>query len=231
MDQPRSRDYIFEMVSILEDWLQKNIKAKTTLPYAMIRLAQVAVSALDVKLTSLDTPNNLSKQREAEILALFKKLLLSNLQRRLQKPEKLKSDDDTRCMSLHSTIDALDALGVSEDDLADVQVDIRQSLIPLKEFNAELEKRLEGFIIECCPKGLDATPSSLLGGDPASSLGRESIQKKVLAITERMTEADKLRLVDSLLSEGFAGSNSLDKLFALRHAIVSCEGEFECYIF
>jgi hypothetical protein len=222
MDQPRSRDYILEMVPTLVEWLQKYSKAKTVPPYAMIRLAQVAVSALGAKLNLVDTTGNLSKQSEAGIVSSLKDLLLSNLRRRLQRPEKLKDDDDNRCMSLYSTMDALDALGVSKDDLTDLQ-----ALVPLKEFNTELKIRLETFITEYCPKGLDAIPSILLRGDPSSSLGRRFIQKKVQAVTGGMSETERLSLVGTLLDEGSADSNGLDKLLALRYAIAGCEGKSE----
>jgi hypothetical protein len=214
------------MVPALVEWLQKYSKAKTAPPYAMIRLAQVAVSALGAKLNLVEPTCNLSKQSEGVVSSL-KDLLLSNLRHRLQKPEKLRDDDCNRCMSLYSTMDALDALGVGQDDMMDLQAHMEQALIPLGEFNTELKMRLETFITEYYPKGLDVIPSILLRGDPSSSLGRKSIQKKVQAVTGSMSETERLRLVGTLLDEGFADSNGLGKLLALRYAIANCEGKSE----
>lgn len=194
----------------------------------MIRLAQTAILALSDKAAPFD---DLSKQKVAEITIMFKSLLLSNLQRQLQKPKHFKINDWNRSMSLHSTMDALDALGVCEDHLANLLTDIKQVLILLQDLNPELKQRLEVFITLHCPKGLNGPPRSLLNGDPKTSVGRISIRRMSQAMTERMTEAERLQLVHALLGEGILDSTSLGILVALRNVIISCEGMYETIAF
>jgi hypothetical protein len=224
IDQPKSLDYIQGVKEALESWLQVNRRTKKVPSYAMIRLVQVVITIWRTKGTSSDDFSMALTETTEELSAIFRSLLLSNLQRRLQKPEKLIQDDDERCMSLYSTMDALDALNVGESDLVNLQVDIMSTLDSLKEWNSELGKRFELFLTEHYPGVFGEPPKRLLKGDVTTVTGREAIRRKSMAMTKRMTELEKLQLVTDLLEE-VGDAQALDKLLALKHVIASCEGE------
>lgn len=224
IDQPKSRDYIQGTKGALENWLQVNRKTKKVPSYAMIRLVQVVITVWRTKGTSSDDFSMALKDTAEELSGTFRGLLLSNLQQRLQKPEKLTQDDNERCLSFYSTMDALDAIDVGEGDFINMQVDVISTLNSLKELNSELGKRLELFMTEHYPAVFGEPPKRLLKGDVTTIAGREAIRRKAMAMTKRMTEPEKLQLVTDLLEE-VGAANALDKLLALKHVIASCEGE------
>jgi hypothetical protein len=224
IDQPKSLDYIQDVKEALENWLQVNRKAKKVLSYAMIRLVQVVIMVWRTKGTSSDEFSLALKKTTEELLATFRGLLLSNLQRRLQKPEKLTEEGDERCMSLYSTMDALDAIDVGESDLVNLQVDTMSTLASLKELNAELGKRLELFMTEHYPAAFGEPLKTLLGGDVTTVAVRHAIQKKAMTMTKGMTEPERLQLVTDLLEE-VGNAQALDKLLTLKYVINSCEGQ------
>jgi nucleolar pre-ribosomal-associated protein 2 len=191
----------------------------------MVRLVQVVMAAWIARGASSDDFSNEFRNTTKEFMATFRMLLLSNLKRRLQKPEKLTNDDNYRCMSLYSTLDALDVVGVNDGDLADLQIDPRIALVSLDEWNTELEKRFEVFVYEHHWIKFDELSMISLGGDITSLTGRQAIRKKAKAVTEYMSELEKLQLVIRMLDEQ-ADEHALDKLLALKHVIVTCEGQF-----
>lgn len=217
------------MKEALGNWLQVN--CKTEVPsYAMIRLMQVVLAVWRTKCTYSDEFSMTLKETTEEFSATFRGLLLCNLQRRLQKTEKLTQDDEERCMSLYSTMDALDVIDVGESDLVDLDIDTRSGLDSLKELNPELRNRFELFMIEHYPEIYGESPERLLKGAVGTVAGREAIRRKARAMTQRMTEPEKLQLVSDLLEE-VGDAQALDKLLALKHVIAGCEGELAKLIF
>jgi hypothetical protein len=208
----------------LEKWFKDSVKTKKALSYGMIRLVQVVMTAWRARGASSDGFSTEFRETTEEFTAMFRDLLLSNLKRRLQKPEKLSNDDDDRCMSLYSTMDALDAIGATSSDLADLQINVGAALVSLNEWNLKLEKRFEVFVIEHHWVRLDEHPTISLGGDTTSVTGRRAIRKKVKAVTEQMPELEKLQLAIHMLDE-LADESAVDKLLALKHVIVNCEGQ------
>jgi hypothetical protein len=225
IDQPKSILYIQGVKEVLENWLQVNRKTKKALSYAMIRLVQVVITVWRTKRTSSDVFSTTLKATTEELSATFKALLLSNLQRCLQNPETLTKDDGERCMSLYSTMDALGAIDVAGNDLANLQIDTMSTLDCLKELNLELYKRFELFMTEHYPQVFSEPLKQLLRGDVAAFNGREAIRRKALAMTKQMAELEKAQLVDDLLEE-VKDEQALDKLLALKHVISSCKGKF-----
>jgi hypothetical protein len=207
----------------LGNWLQVNRKTKKVPSYAMIRLIQVVLAVWRTKGTYSDEFSMTLKETTEEFSVTFRDLLLCNLQRRLQKTEKLTQDDDERCMSLYSTMDALDVINVGESDLVNLDVDTRSTLDSLKELNLELGNRFELFMIEHYPGVFGEPPERLLKGAVGTVAGREAIRRKARATTQRMTEPKKLQLVSDLLEE-VGDAQALDKLLALKHVIAGCEG-------
>lgn len=225
IDQPKSIIYIQGVKEALENWLQVNRETKKALSYGMIRLVQVVITVWRTKCTSSDEFSTTLKTTTEELSATFKALLLSNLQRRLQNPEMLTKDDGERCMSLYSTMDALDAIDVAGNDLVNLQIDTMSTLDYLKELNPELCKRFELFMTEHYPQVFGEPLKQLLRGDVTAFNGREAIRRKALAMTKQMAELEKAQLVDDLLEE-VRDEQALDKLLALKHVIGSCEGKF-----
>jgi hypothetical protein len=223
IDQPKSREYIQGAKDALENWLQVNRKTKRVPSYATIRLVQVVITVWRTKATSVDGFLMALKETAEKFSATFKGLLLSNLQRCLQKPEKLAQDNDEHCLSLYSTMDALDAFDAGEGDLVKMQINVISTLDLLKELNSELGKRLELFMTEHYPAVFGEPPKRLLKGDITTIAGREVIRRKAVAMTKRMTEPEKLQLVTDLLEE-VGDAQALDKLLALKHVIANCEG-------
>ncbi len=225
VDQQKSLDYIQGAKESLGNWLKINRRTKKVLSYAMIRLVQVVLMVWKAKCTSSDNLSAELKESVEEFSATFGGLLLSNLQWLLQKPKKLTQDGDERCLSLYSTMDALDAVDPAESGLGDLQVDTISTLNSLQEVNPELGKRFELFMTEHYPGVFGEPRRKVLKGDVATVTGREAIRRKAIALTKRMTESGKLQLVTDLLEE-VGDEDSLDTLLALKHVIDSCEGEF-----
>jgi hypothetical protein len=228
MEQPKSRTYLAEAIETLRTWFKKNSKAKTTLLFSTTSLAQVVVSIFGRKADSLDTAKILSKDKSAELVIAFKKALLANLSKLLEKPKKFKKEDDDRAMSLHCTIDALEMLAVQDEDLEETKEDAQSFISIVRDLDADLSVRVETFFLEHSVGAISDSPSNLLGGDLSSSSGRRAIQKMAVAMTEDMTEKYKLRLLNELLDDAFGDASKLDKLLAARHVIVACEGTLFC---
>jgi hypothetical protein len=142
VDQPKSREYIYEMISIVEEWIEANIKAKKVPSFAMIGLVQVVISVLGTKALVLNTSNIANEQKLAELQSSYRELLSRNLRRRLEKPEKLKDKNDERTMSLYKTMDAFDAIGTTQHEIADLRI---ASIIGRKAIKREVLATTEGL--------------------------------------------------------------------------------------
>lgn len=216
------------MRDAIEKWFQDSRKSKKPLSYAMIRLVQIVMTAWKNRGASSD---GFSLRETTEVFtATFRALLLSNLKRLLQKPEKLRNDDNDQCMSLYSTTDALDAIGVTDNNLTGLEIDATATLISLNKFNSMLEMRFEVFVIEHRWIRFNEHPKISLGGDVTSVIGRQAIKRKAKAVTEQMTEFEKLQFVTRMLDQ-MANEHALERLLALKHVIASCEGQLVPLIF
>ncbi len=210
------------MISIIREWLQTNCKAKSVPAYSMITLLKINTSMLVTGSIPLDALGIIRKEDQDDLRISYKLFLFSNIRRRLQKPDKLQKDNDEQCMSLYSTIDALETIDITPSELKDLQVKIRSFIATLKESKNKLAERLEMFIHEG-QWDADGWPLSSFDGIVTSLEGRLAIQKRVLAMSGQMTDLEKLRIVHSLLKEVLPDGQSLAQLLAIRHFIDSCE--------
>jgi hypothetical protein len=121
-------------------------------------------------------------------------------------------------------MDALDVIGVTDGDLAELRIDPRVALESLIDWNSELEKRFEVFIYEHHWIKFNDLSITSLGGDVTTFTGQQAIWKKAKAVTEQMSELEKLQLVIRMLDE-LADQQALDKLLALKQVVLSCEGQ------
>jgi hypothetical protein len=198
--------------------------------YAMISLVNAASSALNSKEIALEALDIVEKKKLRELQNSFRKLLLRNIARRLEKSEKLASDDDIHTMSLSSSLNALDAAEVEQNDLVNLESLIKLAIASLLKLNEKLARRLELFMLKHDEKTSKEVSAEMLRGDiasfgdVASVDGRRVILQKVLAISKCMTEPQKLGLATKLLQYGKSDALKLDNLLAFRHLITGCEG-------
>jgi hypothetical protein len=198
--------------------------------YAMISLVKAASSALNSKEIALETLDIVEKKKLRELQNSFRKLLLCNIERQLEKLEKLANDDDKRTMSLSSSLNALDAVEVEQNDLVNLHSLTRPAIVSLRELNEKLARRLELFMLKHDEKTSRGVSAEILRrdiasfGDVASVDGRQAILQKILAISKSMTDPQKLGLATKLLQYGESDTLNLDNLLAFRHLITGCEG-------
>lgn len=230
VDQPKSREYIYEMISIVEEWIEANIKAKKVPSFAMIGLVQVVISVLGTKALVLNTSNIANEQKLAELQSSYRELLSRNLRRRLEKPEKLKDKNDERTMSLYKTMDAFDAIGTTQYEIADLRMNYKSFTSTLMEINPKLRHRFELFMFEH-DKTIDRSSFHVSKGEIASIIGRKAIKREVLATTEGLAEPDRLQLASRILADTLEGDKSIENLLALRHVIASCESKFHAPLY
>lgn len=198
--------------------------------YAMISLAKVAFSGLNSKEIALETLDIVEKKKLRELQNSFRKLLLRNIERRLEKLEKLANNDGKRTMSLCSCLNALDSVEVEQDDLVNLQSLAKPAIVSLRELDETLARRLELFMLKHEENPFrEISIETIRGditsfGDIASVDGRQAILQKVLAISKSMTEPQKLGLATKLLQCGKSDIPKPGNLLAFRHLITSCDG-------
>lgn len=219
------------MLDILDQWTKDNVKAKEPPPSTMIRLFEVILVSLSNKITHLESLNVLTGQKLVAFQSSFKKLLVKNFTRLLQKPKKLKRDDDARSMSFTSTVAALRTVQLEKEDMELLLNTVEeQSIVSLEANNAGLGRMAKAYIFEQISSAFaGATAAENLGGALFSSLERQAIHFKASSFAGQLDEDGKLTLAAQLLENGLANKESLDKLLAFKDVIMSCEGMFESH--
>ena len=212
------------MVVIVRKWIEKYSKSKTVPPFAMIRLTQVVVISLVNKSDSLESAGHQQSALE-DVVRMYRELLLSIIERRLQKPEKLTKDDGPSAMAVYCALSALNVIGMSNAASDSVTAALAVGTPTLRDINPVLSICLETFLDELTPENFDAHSIDILAdGEITSTAGRHSIQTRVETITKNLSEHEKLRLVDIVLQKSLGSSENLNLLLTLWHAISACEG-------
>jgi hypothetical protein len=153
----------------------------------------------------------------------FKTSYIANLRRLLQKPAKLKKENDFRSMSLYNTIRALEkpVFEVQPGSLAHLYNDAVLCAKDIEERIPGLASQIRTLFIAHVPEASEAPQYNILDEDVTTSAGRMSIKKKIEAQMKGMGDEKKREALSAILPESL---EHLDKLLAVRYILESCEG-------
>lgn len=210
------------MVTIMRTWLHTNCKAKSVPPYSIITLLKISMTMLATGSVPLDVTGVFQKKDQDDLMISYKHFLFFNLRHRLRKPEKLQKTEDEECMSLSSTLEALEVIDMTQSDIKDLQAYIGPVISPLKKSQNRLAERLEMFLGRW---DVDRWALSSFDDIVTSLEGRLNIRKWVLAASNQMTNLEKLRVVNRLLKEVVPDGRKLTQLLTIRQFIDSYEGK------
>jgi hypothetical protein len=218
IDQPGSQEYIAEAINYIKGQKQNSEgKGKQKWNLASISLFQVVLSALLIKVATLEDLGIISRHELEGIVDSFKDSLLIQLRSLLKKPE-------MAGLKLLSTIDALSILGVDGAKLAEFIDDAKSFIASLPETEHEVAARLEIFIAVHSRDPVGELLDTELKGDTATIYGRQGIVEKASALTTGKSEQEKLVLLKSTFGVNLEGLLQLDKALAARHIISACKG-------
>jgi hypothetical protein len=198
----------------------------------MITLWKAVFSALNAKAIPSEAVDILGNGKIEALRNSFRKLLLQNMKRLLQKPVKLTTGDGKRKFSLLSTLNALGSIGVEEKGLVDLLNLVKPAIVTLLELDSRLGRRLEVFMLEHDEETFNEVSTQMLHGnigpfgDVTSIDGRQAVVRKIQAMSKRMNETRKLQLAVRLLENEQPEKLKLENLLATRHLIASCGGGF-----
>jgi hypothetical protein len=231
LDQARDRAYISEALDHLKKETKKNkIDGKTPKKkwcFSLVTLFEVVLTALRTKKTILNDLNIISNKDLARIVDKFNGSLLEQLQNLLQKPKKFMKagKGDQMILSLDATIEALAAMDVDEANLAELADGVNTLISSLNETQQALAMRLETFMTSHA-----LNPSKSLRqnseDEPSTVFGRQSIEEKANALTVEKNQVEKLEILKSMCERSSSPLTQLDRLFAAKIIIFSCDGAF-----
>lgn len=223
MGQAKSDIFVKDVVDSLH-LRRTEDSSKSTIACGMIQLAEVVVSWLSTNEERVEKVEGISKQSILKTKSVFKEEFISNLRRLLERPAKLKKENDERSMSLYSTIRALEnpAFEIEAGSLSHLYDSAVTCAREVEESDPSLASQIKTLFIAHAPIASEVPQSKLLDEDVTTSMGRSSIKKKILVQTKNMDERKKHEMLSELLP---GSAENLDKLLAVRYVIEACEGE------
>jgi nucleolar pre-ribosomal-associated protein 2 len=227
LDQPRNCEYVLSALSHLRKKLKTKASSKQThqLNFALVALFEVLFETLEARGTQLDDLEIISRSKFSSLKEAFQICLLWQLENILVKAKKLSKSgkDSESLLTLRSIIDALIKSKVERSRLAKVFDEAKSFIASLDRTDIDIGRRLETFI-SIFTMSIDAeVVDSQFGGDISTVYGRQAIAEKTHQFIRLMDQHQKLELLSSLLESNWT---ELDKLWAIRHLIIGCEGLF-----
>lgn len=228
LDQLRNRGYTLDAMSHLQKKLKAKADTKKThkLDYALVALFDVLLGAFTAKETQLNDLSIISRADFISINASFKTCLLAQLEGLLAKTKKSSKPEKQaeKFLTIRSIVDALSKSRFDGSELANLVDAAKSFSASLDQTNMDVARRLETFISTSAQSAEVEVIDSHFGGDISTVSGRQAIVDKVHALIFRKDQSEKLALLRSLLRDNQVSLTQLDKLLALRHLIMDCEG-------
>lgn len=227
MDQERSRTYVAEVIGVMKDrFTSPAWPASSKNDFALVKLAQVVLSAFMIRVTMLADLSVLSGDEFIQLAVSAKEASLSSLTGMLLAYGDLKDMNSSASLFLSSTIDLLTIIGVEYSDLAALLPHASICVAHLSSTNIDLGLQLSTFFASQKAQVSDTTALKALPAvEPVTALGRLTIHKQVEAITEDMDHLSKEETLFELLQDRKPASR-LTNLLMLSDVIKTFDGNF-----
>lgn len=225
LDQPRNRDYASDAVNHLRKKLNIEVGSKKAhkLSFASVALFEVSFDILGARQTQLNELKIITKSDFSSLKETFQNSLLAQMQDQLIKTKKSSksSKQAGRMLLLRTTIDALARSDVEGKKVASAAAEAKTFAASLDGTDEDLVRRLEGFISKYTLSADSGVVETQLEGDVTTLYGRQALAEKTNEFIKSKDDCQKLALLHSSLSKDWA---QLDKIWAVRQIIISCEG-------
>ena len=227
LNQPRNREYILDALS----HLRKRLKPKSgdkmahKLNFAQIALFEILFEAFTIRGTQLNDSDVVSHSDFLSLQDAFQTMLLNQLESVLAKMKKSSKPGKKaeRSLMLRSTIDALTTSQVGQEKVARAVAEAKSFAASLKDTDIDLVRRLETFISVFTAYAKDEAVEAQFKGDVSTVNGRQALAETTFDFVKSKDQREKLALLHSSLIK-ISDWPQLDKLWAVRHLIISCEG-------
>ncbi|KAH7336464.1 Urb2/Npa2 family-domain-containing protein [Rhexocercosporidium sp. MPI-PUGE-AT-0058] len=221
VDQPRSSTYLSDAFKKIQRKANKAIeKKKHKMNFAVITMFEVALSAFHQKAAALHDLNIVRKDDLDSVTASFKDCILSQFKDLLPNLQKENANDTLLVLSI---IGALSTLGVDNSRLTGLEDVAAALVVSAGKTSNHFGERLQTFMVIHGPKADDSTFATQLSGSVTDVYSRESVIARTKAVTSKMSNDEKLELLQELLGEDLDGLTQLDTLLATRQVIISIE--------
>ena len=225
LDQPRNREYTLDAIR----HLQKRTIAKSDstkihkLNYALVALFEALLGVFTLRGDQLNDLAIITTADFASVKNSFKARLLAQLEQLLAKTKtSAKSHQRAeKSLTILSIIDALSKLEVTSADVAKLASAVESFTASYD--NADIKMRLDTFMYVRAAPAETGIVASQLGGNISTLYGRQAISEKVHALIAERNQAEKLEVIKYAFGDDLTGL-TLDKLQAVRHLVMACEG-------
>jgi nucleolar pre-ribosomal-associated protein 2 len=225
LDQTRNREYVLDSLSHLRKNLNASNNETHKLNFALVALLEVLFGLFTSREIQLNELDIIPRPEFLGLKKAFQNYLLSQLESLLTKIKKSSkpSKQAERSVMLRSIMDALAELGADSGKIASTVAEARPFAASLKDSGTDLVRRLESLIsISTLSPNVPAVESQL-EGDISTVYGRQALAERTCEFIKLKDQRQKLALLQSSLEQKWSWTQ-LDKLWAVRHMIISCEG-------
>ena len=227
LDQPRNRGYVLEILDHLRKELniKRSKKVTHTMKSALLAQFQVLFDIFTTRATQLGDLDIIAYSDLTTLKEAFQALLLSqseSILTKLKQPSK-SGKQAQRLLMLRSTLYALTKLELDRERVATAIVEARSFAASLENIDGDLHGQLETFRSIHTTSTKPPDIEIQLNGDVSTVIGRQGLVARTKHLIESMDHLQKLELVHSSMKQK-SGWTQLDKLWAVRLIIISCEG-------